>query len=373
MPKQNIRFFRTSNGEAYGFTVGGKIYIDPRIATAETPIHEYAHLWATAMREGNPTEWKNIVGLMKGTSVWAEVQKLYPELKNDDDIADEVLATFSGRRGAERLRAEQQKIMQGDGSVFEKAAAVGALARVKQALSKFWKGVADFLGIHYTSAEEVADRVMKDLLEGVDPRKFGVSSNDDIRLSTSEELSQRYGSRWIEEQTNEDGRHTTQVKNTINSYKKFGDFVKRDSNGKNVSILDASSGLGLGTEWMRENGMNVDDVEPYPSENRIAPTYTSYNDIHKKYDYIISNAVLNVIPDDWRANVLHDMTDKLKKGGKLVINVRSAESIRKQGKEGITRITQDDASEILVLRPNGSIKAYQKGFTKDELKKVVRD
>ncbi len=168
-----IRFFRTSNGEAYGFTIGGKIYIDPRIATAETPIHEYAHLWATAMREGNPTEWKNIVGLMKGTSVWAEVQKLYPELKNDDDIADEVLATFSGRRGTERLRAEQQKIMQGDGSVFEKAAAVGALARVKQALSKFWKGVADFLGIHYTSAEEVADRVMKDLLEGVDPRKFG--------------------------------------------------------------------------------------------------------------------------------------------------------------------------------------------------------
>lgn len=183
-----IRFFRTSNGEAYGFTVGGKIYIDPRIATAETPIHEYAHLWATAMREGNPTEWKNIVGLMKGTSVWAEVQKLYPELKNDDDIADEVLATFSGRRGAERLRAEQQKIMQSNGSVFEKAAAVGALARVKQALSKFWKGVADFLGIHYTSAEEVADRVMKDLLEGVDPRKFGVSGvlRESIRLPKTE-------------------------------------------------------------------------------------------------------------------------------------------------------------------------------------------
>ena len=183
-----IRFFRTSNGEAYGFTVGGKIYIDPRIATAETPIHEYAHLWATAMREGNPTEWKNIVGLMKGTSVWAEVQKLYPELKSDDDIADEVLATFSGRRGAERLRAEQQKIMQGDGSVFEKAAAVGALARVKQALSKFWKGVADFLGIHYTSAEEVADRVMKDLLEGVDPRKFEVSGvlRESIRLPKTE-------------------------------------------------------------------------------------------------------------------------------------------------------------------------------------------
>lgn len=72
--------------------------------------------------------------------------------------------------------------------MFEKAAAVGALARVKQALSKFWKGVADFLGIHYTSAEEVADRVMKDLLEGVDPRKFGVSGvlRESIRLPKTE-------------------------------------------------------------------------------------------------------------------------------------------------------------------------------------------
>ena len=38
---------------------------------------------------------------------------------------------------------------------------------MKQALSKFWKGVAEFLGIHYTSAEEIADRVMRNLLEGL--------------------------------------------------------------------------------------------------------------------------------------------------------------------------------------------------------------
>ncbi len=194
------------------------------------------------------------------------------------------------------------------------------------------------------------------------------TSDSDIRYRTSEELNNEYGSRWLDEQTNEDGRHTTQVKNTINSYRKFGEFVKRDSNGRDVSVLDASSGLGLGTEWMRENGINVDDVEPFPSENRAEPTYKSYDDIDKKYDYIISNAVLNVIPDDWRANVLHDMADKLKQGGKLVINVRGAESIKNQGVEGKTRTTLDDKSEILVHRPDGSIKAYQKGFTKAELK-----
>lgn len=189
-----------------------------------------------------------------------------------------------------------------------------------------------------------------------------------VRFRTSDELFKEYGPRWIDEQTNEDGRHTTQVKNTINSYKKFGEFVKEDSNGRDVDVLDASSGLGLGTEWMRENGMNVDDVEPFPSKNRTAPTYTKYDDVKKKYDYIISNAVLNVIPDDWRANVLHDMADKLKVGGKLVINVRGAQSIKAQGTEGKTRTTLDDSSEILVHRPDGSIKAYQKGFTKEELR-----
>ena len=115
-------------------------------------------------------------------------------------------------------------------------------------------------------------------------------------------------------------------------------------------------------------GIDVEDVEPYPSVDRVIPTYSSYDQINKKYDYIISNAVLNVIPDDWRADLLHNMADKLNVGGKLVINVRSAESIKKQGIEGKTRITLDDPSEILVLRPDGSIKAYQKGFTKQELK-----
>lgn len=208
---------------------------------------------------------------------------------------------------------------------------------------------------------------MKDLLDGVDPRTFG-DVEKGIRFQTSEELNNRFGGRWLDEQTNDDGRHTTQVKSTINSYKKFGDWVKRDSNGRDVDVLDASSGFGLGTAWMRDNGFKVDDVEPFPSESREAPTFSSYDEINKKYDYIISNAVLNVIPDDWRANVLHQMADKLKDGGKLVINVRGVEGIRKQGIEGKTRTTLDDASEILVHRPDGSIKSYQKGFTKSELK-----
>ena len=147
---------------------------------------DFDHFDHSHMGEGEGAQvygWGTYVTEVKGIGEGYAIRSM-----NGSSMSHEVLATFSGRRGAERLRAEQQKIMQGDGSVFEKAAAVGALARVKQALSKFWKGVADFLGIHYTSAEEVADRVMKDLLEGVDPRKFGVSGvlRESIRLPKTE-------------------------------------------------------------------------------------------------------------------------------------------------------------------------------------------
>ena len=197
----HVRFFRTADGEAYGFTVGGKIYIDPRVATADTPIHEYAHLWASALRQGNQEEWRNVVGLMKGTPVWEEVKRKYPELTTDDEIADEVLATYSGRRGAERLKEEARKATSGK-PVTEAARAETAIGRVREALRKFWQNVADFLHIHYTSAEEVADRVMRDLLEGVNPAEVtinneksdGEASNeadtprmDDIRFSKAEE------------------------------------------------------------------------------------------------------------------------------------------------------------------------------------------
>ena len=267
-------------------------------------------------------------------------------------------------RAAERYKGELQQVEARDGKPFEYA---DELKQAKEKLAEY-----EELMKAEMAEKEAKYAEMDASVEAAKGVQLTEEDSEDVTedsalYRTSEDLTEEYGDRWLTEQTNDDGRHTTQVKNTINSYKKFGEWVKKDSRGREVSVLDASSGLGLGTQWMRENGMSVDDVEPYPSADRMKPTFGSYAEISKKYDYIISNAVLNVIPDDWRAGLLHDMADKLKPGGKLVINVRGAESIRRQGKEGVTRITLDDPSEILVLRPDGSIKAYQKGFTKDEL------
>ena len=160
-------FFRSGEHQAYGFVHNGTIYLDPRIATAETPIHEYTHLWAEVLRQRNPQEWQNIVQMMKDTpEVWNYVKQNYPHLKTDDQIADEALAQFSGKHGYKKLQ-EFVDGKQNSDSIFDK---------IKEVLDKFWSHVADFFGIHYNNKEEVADRILYDLLNEVNPLDYRVTA-----------------------------------------------------------------------------------------------------------------------------------------------------------------------------------------------------
>ena len=164
------RFLRTADGEVYGLVKDGRIYLDPKVATAETAVHEYTHLWGDMLRRKDSEQWSHTVKELKDSVLWEEVKELYPELKTDDEIADEVLSTFSGRRGAERLREEARRVADGEGGVFTKAKAIETLERVKETIARFWEGVARMFGINrYRSAEELADMAMRDLINGVKP------------------------------------------------------------------------------------------------------------------------------------------------------------------------------------------------------------
>ena len=166
----HTRFLRTADGEVYGLVKDGRIYLDPKVATSETAVHEYTHLWGDMLRRKDSEQWSHTVKGLKNSVLWEEVKELYPELQTDDEIADEVLSTFSGRRGAERLREEARRVADGDGGVFTKAKAIETLERVKDAIARFWEGVAKMFGINrYRSAEELADMAMRDLINGVKP------------------------------------------------------------------------------------------------------------------------------------------------------------------------------------------------------------
>ena len=168
----HTRFLRTADGEVYGLVKDGRIYLDPKVATAETAVHEYTHLWGDMLRRKDSEQWSHTVKELKNSVLWEEVKELYPELKTDDEIADEVLSTFSGRRGAERLREEARRVADGEGGVFTKAKAIETLERVKEAIARFWEGVARMFGINrYRSTEELADMAMRDLLDSKNPMK----------------------------------------------------------------------------------------------------------------------------------------------------------------------------------------------------------
>ncbi|MBS7151202.1 MAG: hypothetical protein KH068_09095, partial [Prevotella sp.] len=191
----HTRFLRTADGEVYGLVKDGRIYLDPKVATSETAVHKYTHLWGDMLRRKDSEQWSHTVKELKNSVLWEEVKELYPELKTDDEIADEVLSTFSGRRGAERLREEARRVADGDGGVFTKAKAIEALERVKEAIARFWEGVARMFGINrHRSAEELADMAMKDLLDSKNPmkdesgmRKRGEVGDEGVKSQKGEE------------------------------------------------------------------------------------------------------------------------------------------------------------------------------------------
>ena len=173
-------YFRTPEGTVYGFTVDGEIYIDPRIATPETRVHEYAHLWAQGLKEKNPRGWERLKSEMaKEADVIDYVKRLYPELFKDgvtDEGMEEVFAHYSGRRGAERLEREMKEEMAKANGVFEKAQVASVFAKIRDLLSKFWKMSRDLFagkvrGIEKLKGEDFADMMLGDLLGHFDPWK----------------------------------------------------------------------------------------------------------------------------------------------------------------------------------------------------------
>lgn len=122
----------------------------------EAPIHEYTYLWATALRVADPGEWRNTVRLMKESVLWEGIAQLSPKNLTEDEIAEEVLSTFSGKRGKDRLTR-----------LGIKDANANPIAR---ALKKFWRAVSSLFSYHFKRAEEIADKVLSDFLSDVNPR-----------------------------------------------------------------------------------------------------------------------------------------------------------------------------------------------------------
>lgn len=160
-----------------------------------------------------------------------------------------------------------------------------------------------------------------------------------------------------------DTRNPTQISGTVKSYRKIYDVLQAEN--FDGTILDASSGLGYGTRAGREEyGFDVDDIEPFP-DAKYQPNYTDYSALDKTYDVIISNAVLNVMPQDLRDAMVVKIGEMLNPGGRAFINVRGTDVKNAGSKVAIN----DDLMEYFISNTG----SYQKGFTSKELVSYLKD
>lgn len=186
------QLLKTSEGVVYGWTVGGKVYLNRDAMNPETPLHEYTHLWDEMVRRENPELWSRGKELMKQTPLWQEVieDPNYGDIRDDEDaVASEVHSRLTGKDGA-RILSDMIKDVKKDGplAVAERVTLVERLKRwlgemfssLKKTLSQWSKRDLDELTV-----EDFVRMTLRDLAEGINPKRE-IHRGDQMRMVTKE-------------------------------------------------------------------------------------------------------------------------------------------------------------------------------------------
>ena len=187
-------FLRTPNGTVYGWTQGGKVFLTKEGMNAETPIHEYTHLWDKMVQQKNAELWNRGKELLKQTPTWNEVvnDKNYANIAHDEDaVASEVHSRLSGENGAKVLEQMIKDARKDGAMAVAKAASI--TERIKEWIKDMFAALKETLSAW--SKQDLADLSIKDfnnltlrdLAEGVNPTEF-VTEEGDVQFSNDDEI-----------------------------------------------------------------------------------------------------------------------------------------------------------------------------------------
>ena len=232
-------------GVVYGYTDGKEIVLNQEHLNANTPIHEYQHLWRTAAKEMNPELIEHGDKLIMQTQLFADLKE-DPNYKHlsDDEICDEAFARLTGEDGAAILEQMANDAIKEN--PLDTAKELTIINRLKDWLKKFWYWTLDTFtkwkpeDIKKMTLEDIRNLVLRDLAQGVDPRNLKSRMTKDEAVSLRKQMEDNAEQERILEHTEEnwlnefgkDGRVTTpigSIKLGENQYKKAGrnDRIKR--------------------------------------------------------------------------------------------------------------------------------------------------
>ena len=238
-------FYRRPNGIVYGWTNGTTVYLTESGMNPNTPIHEYTHIWADAMRKHNPEGWASIVKLLKGTPVWNEVMAdtNYVNIHGDENkVASEALSRISGRENSAKMEAMAQLMIDENANdTVKKNRARKLLDRMRKALQEFWSWVGkELFGIkNFERIEQVTDRILYDLVSGTDLNpvsSFDTSAAERAEIIRASKASETY----LKSPNGKDTNLTPEQWVTVRTkaFKRwFGDWEK---GGESSQVLDAN-------------------------------------------------------------------------------------------------------------------------------------
>jgi hypothetical protein len=184
--QQQVEVLRTSGGIVYGFAVGNRIVLNENYFNAETPMHEFTHVWVKVARLANPQMWAEGKELLKQTKEWQEVMsdEFYRDIQGDEDaVASEVLARIVGQDAARQINemfAPEDKPQERPG-IYNK---------IKQWIDKFLDGVRSLFsdnakGLTY---DELVRMPMKALFDDAEAARFMEAlqqvNEEDVDLSS---------------------------------------------------------------------------------------------------------------------------------------------------------------------------------------------
>nr|DAR12058.1 MAG TPA: Cytosine specific methyltransferase [Caudoviricetes sp.] len=162
-------------GVVYGYTDGKEIVLNQEHLNANTPIHEYQHLWRTAAKNMNPELIEHGDKLIMQTQLFADLKE-DPNYKHlsDDEICDEAFARLTGEDGAAILEQMAKDAIKEN--PLDTAKELTIINRLKNWLKKFWYWTLDTFtkwkpeDIKKMTLEDIRNLVLRDLANGVDPR-----------------------------------------------------------------------------------------------------------------------------------------------------------------------------------------------------------
>ncbi len=158
---QQAEFMRTKDGNIFGAAFpDGTIYLDQNNLNANTPIHEFGHIWANLAKQQNPEVYNQAIEVvMQDEVAMNEVRNdpAYAHLTTDEQIANEVLAQQIGNIGEAKYWEQKD---------------AGLGSRIKTAINNLLDYVKSIFGkenptVNQWTAEQFQKATLQDLAASV--------------------------------------------------------------------------------------------------------------------------------------------------------------------------------------------------------------